>query len=180
VLVTAVAAGGVRRVCWSAGLACVVAIAVAAPDARADLLNHELLQAHVDATFARIDVASLDDAGRERLYARRAGLVAATLIPGLGTYRIEKKVFGSLRPAGVIFDWFVGGIAPAALGITALATDGRTRTVCGWSALGLYASTRLAILVIANLHISAYNRAVRLHLGSIDSGHPALAASMRW
>ena len=120
----------------------------------ADLLNHELLRRHVDQLFAdQHDVPP----------APRASLVAGTLIPGFGTYRVEQRVFGGLRPAGVVFDWGLGGIAPLTLGAIAIESSGRTREGCAITAIGLYAATRIAILVIANLHISEYNRRVRWH-----------------
>jgi hypothetical protein len=150
--------------------------------ARADVINHDLLHAHVDRMFAGVDVARLTPAQREALYADRLTLMAGALIPIFGTWRIEDKVFGGLRPAGVIFDWVLGGVAPLGLAITAFATTGTTRTVCAWTAIGLYASTRIGIMIIGNLHISAYNRAVSLHLGNATSDRlaPALVATTRW
>lgn len=141
-------------------------VVLSAGTARADFLNHELMRQHVAETFANLDLAKLDDAQREALYADRTTLTLGLLVPVLGTYRMEEKVFGGVRPAGVIFDWFLGGAVPLGLGITALATDGRTREVCAWTALGLYATTRLAILLIGSAHVSAYNEEVRGHLSS--------------
>jgi len=162
----------------------VVAILLVGRAARADLANHELVRTHVAAMFAGVDVAALDEGQRERLLADRPRLNLALLVPIYGSYTLDHKVFGSMRPAGVLFDWILGGIAPAVLGLTALATSGRTRRICGWTALGLYAGTRLAILVVGNLHISAYNELVQLHLGIATgpAGHaaPALVAITRW
>jgi hypothetical protein len=131
-----------------------IAIGAAAP-ARADLLNHDLLRHHAEAVLARTPPERRGD-----LVAHRLPLVAATLIPVVGTWRVENRVFGGLRPSGVIFDWVLGGLAPLGFGVAALATDGTTRETCAYTALGLYVATRLGILVIANLHISAWNRAV--------------------
>jgi hypothetical protein len=39
------------------------------------------------------------------------------------------------------------------------------RGALGWTAVGLYAATRLGVVVVGNLHISEYNRMVRLRLG---------------
>jgi hypothetical protein len=130
-----------------------LAIVLAASTSRADVLNHELLRKHVDqlAEHGAVDEAP------------RVSLVLPTLIPGIGTYRVEKRVFGGLRPAGVVFDWGLGGAVPVTFGAIALGSSGRTRDVCAWTAIGAYAVTRLAILVIANLHISEYNRRVRMH-----------------
>jgi hypothetical protein len=159
-----------------------VVVVVAAGTARADLVNHELLRAHVDHVFAGVDVPQLTPQQREALYADRLSLMAGTLVPILGTWRVENKVFGGLRPAGVIFDWTLGGFVPLGLAIAALATSGRTRAICAWTALGLYASTRIGIMIIGNLHISAYNHAVAVHLGNATSDRiaPGLIATMRW
>jgi hypothetical protein len=132
-------------------------IAASAGIARADLLNHDLMRRHVERVLAQTP----DPAQRQRLLAPRASLMAQTLVPALGTWRIERRVFGGLRPAGVVLDWGVGGIAPIALGVAALSSSGDTRHVLAWTALGLYLATRIGIQVIGNLHISAYNRLVR-------------------
>lgn len=160
----------------------VAIVLMSASVARADFINHDLLHAHVDRMFAGVDVGRLTPAQRDALYADRLTLMAGALIPVFGTWRIEDKVFGGLRPAGVIFDWGLGGAAPVGLAIAAFATTGTTRTVCAWTAIGLYAATRIGIMIIGNLHISAYNRAVSVHLGTAtgDRLAPALVATTRW
>jgi hypothetical protein len=64
------------------------------------------------------------------------------------------------------------------------ALSSRTRRILGWTALGLYASTRVGILVIGNLHISEFDRYLGIRLTAIEDagGHaaPALAASTTW
>jgi hypothetical protein len=132
--------------------------------AHADLLNHELLRAHVDAELAHLDVAKLDADQREALYAPRLSLTVGLLVPGFGSYRLEQRMFGGIRPSGIVFDWVLGGAAPVALGVAALATDGRTRAICAWTALALYATTRAGMLVIGSWHISAYNHEVDIRL----------------
>lgn len=164
--------------------AIVLAVIACGGTARADLLGHDRLREHVDRMFARTDVRAMDAAQRDAMYLRRPLLTVGLLVPVLGTYRMEQAVFGELRPA-VVIDWVLGGLAPVALGITALETSGRTRRIAAWSAIGLYAATRAAILVIGSLHISEYNRQIRLHLGAIertaaDRVVPGLMASTRW
>jgi hypothetical protein len=132
-------------------------LALVSGTARADVLNHELLRKHVGEELAHVDVASLSPAQREALYADRLSLTLGLFVPVLGTYRMEGKMFGVVRPAGVIFDWFLGGAVPAGLAIAALATDGRTRKICAWTAFGLYATTRIGVFAIGSSHISAYN-----------------------
>jgi hypothetical protein len=128
--------------------------------ARADMLNHERLRAHV----AALDVSR---ATYDELDTSRATFVLTALIPGLGTYRLEKRVFGEVRPAGIVGDWLVGGAIPLGLAIGAYAADDpSTRKTLAWTALGLYAGTRVAILVIGNLHISAYREALAIRFAA--------------
>jgi hypothetical protein len=140
------------------------AVLATSATARADFANHELLRAHVDDVLAHVVVGHLDADQRAALYAPRLSLTAGLLVPGFGTYRLEQRMFGGIRPAGIVFDWILGGAAPIALGITALASDGRTRSICAWTALALYATTRAGILAIGSWHISAYNHEVDVHL----------------
>jgi len=110
------------------------------------------------------------------------------LVPVFGSVRLDDKVFGGVRPSGIVFDWMLGGIAPLGLAVTALATDGRwssrSRAILGWSALGLYASTRVAVLVVANLHVSEYNRYLRLRLTAAETERgrptPVVTTSLHW
>jgi len=166
-------------------LALVVGIVLASGAAHADMLGHDRMRAHIDDMFAHLDVGAMSAQQRRDLYVGRASLTLGTLVPVLGSYRLEHAVFGELRPSAIVFDWVLGGLLPVALGVTAFATSGRTRKICAWSAIGLYAATRISIFVIANLHVSEYNRQVRLHLGAVESSSrdravPALMATMRW
>lgn len=139
--------------------------------ARADLLSHDRLRAHV---------ATLEITGHSRddLDTSRVAFAFTALVPALGTFRLEKRVFGEIRPAGVIGDLFVGGIVPAGLAVGALvADDPDTRAALAWTALGLYATTRLAILVIGNLHISEYRRALDLRFTAAPGG---AAVALTW
>ncbi|MGE0550151.1 MAG: hypothetical protein AB7R00_24000 [Kofleriaceae bacterium] len=153
-------------------------ILLTAPRAHADLANHELLHKHLDEEFAKLDISSLTPEQREDLYAPRLSLTLGLLVPIYGTYRMEMRMFGSIRPAGIILDWFAGGVVPAALGITALATEGRTRAICGWTALGLYAATRIGAIVFGTLHVTAYNREVKLRLSAAPTHAGALAPAV--
>jgi hypothetical protein len=132
----------------------VIVIVLLAATARADLLSHDRLRAHV----ARLDIAHTT---RDELDTSRVAFVVSALVPGFGTYRLEKRVFGEVRPAGIIGDWGAGGLVPAGLLVWSYyADDSDTRSALRWTALGLYAGTRVAILVIGNLHISAYRKAL--------------------
>jgi len=123
--------------------------------ARADLLSHDRLRAHV----ATLDVTN---ATYDELDTSRVAFVVSALVPGFGTYRLERRVFGEVRPAGIIGDWGIGGALPAGLLAWSFSTDSDdTRRKLRWTALGLYAGTRITILVIGNLHISAYRRALQ-------------------
>ena len=152
-------------------------VAAHATPAAADITNNALIKAHVDALFAGIDPARVTPAQREALFAKRLPLSLGALVPVLGSYLVDRKVYGGIRPAAVIFDWIIGGLVPAVLGVVALASDGalstRTRTILGVTALGIYGATRIGVLITANLHISDYNRFVRARLAG--QARPALA-----
>jgi hypothetical protein len=162
----------------------VLALAFAPTAACADMMNNGAMHDHADATLAR---ASRDHVDRHELLADRVTLNLGVAVPIYGSYALDQRVFGGVRPSAVVFDWILGGAAPAALGITALADGGlsaRTRSTLGWTALGLYASTRIGVLVIGNLHISEYNRYIKLRAGITEgpSGQlaPALVAGTSW
>ena len=158
-----------------------VAVLGVARVAAADFANNEALHAHVEVLAA---AAPTDPVARQALVAHRASLSLGALVPILGTYRLDHRCYGEVRPAAYAFDWVVGGLAPAGLGIAALAESGHTRAVLAWTAVGLYASTRIGILVIANLHVSEYNRYLRLRLGVAESSSgqpvPLLATGLRF
>ncbi|MGE5183923.1 MAG: hypothetical protein ACM31C_17755 [Acidobacteriota bacterium] len=161
-----------------------VALALlASRSAAADFANNEAIHAHVDATLRAVGVTSLDARQRAALHADRLTLSLGALVPVLGTYRLDEKVFGSVRPAGVIFDWVLGGLVPATLGLVAWqdgALSSHTRSVLAWTALGLYASTRLGVLVIGNWHVSEYNHYLDVRLAAVAAGGPGLSATVRW
>lgn len=139
--------------------------------ASADILSHDRLRAYVAAMDTR-------GATYEQLDTSRAAFVATALIPGWGTYRLEKIVFGEVRPAGIVGDWLVGGALPVGLAIGAYAADDpSTRRALAWTAAGLYAGTRLVILVVGNLHISEYRDALRVKLAPAPGG---AAVSFAW
>jgi hypothetical protein len=149
-----------------AAIAVVVVAAglAAARSAEADMLSHDRLRAHV----AALDISHTT---RDELDTSRAAFMATALVPGWGTYRLEKIVFGEVRPAGIVGDWVVGGAVPAGLAIAALAVDDpSTRRTLAWTAAGLYVGTRLAIFTIGNLHISAYRRALDLRFAPAPNG----------
>lgn len=157
---------------------------VAARTASADFANNEAIHAHVDSLVASTDGAALAPDARRALRADRGTLTLGALIPIYGSYELDHKVFGGVRPAAIVFDWLLGGIVPAGLAITALASHGSTRSILSWSALGLYATTRVGVLIIGNLHISEYNRYLQLRLGVAESPRgqlaPALVAITSW
>lgn len=131
-----------------------------AGNARADLLSHDRLRSHVAAL----------DVGRttyDELDTSRITFSLSALVPGFGTYRLERRVFGEVRPAGVLGDWILGGLVPAGLAIGAVvANDPDTRAALAWTAAGLYVTTRLVILVVGNLHITTYRRALALRFAA--------------
>ena len=141
-----------------------IACALSPTAASADLLSHDRLEAYV----AKLDVSNRT---YDELDTSRAAFMATALVPGWGSYRLEKIVFGEVRPAGIIGDWLVGGALPLGLAIGAYAADDpSTRRALAWTAAGLYAGTRLAIFVIGNLHISAYRDALRLRFTAAPGG----------
>jgi hypothetical protein len=138
-------------------------LVVLATTAHADLLSHDRLRAHV----ARLDITNTT---RDELDTSRLAFMVTALVPGYGTYRLEKRVFGEVRPAGIIGDWGVGGAVPAGLLVWSYyADDTDTRRALRWTALGLYAGTRVAIFVIGNLHISEYRRALAVRFTAMPN-----------
>lgn len=145
---------------------------LAASPARADLLNDAALHAHVDAEVARGEVAEVG----------HLGLSLGALVPVLGSYRIDQAMFGELRPTAVVIDWILGGLLPLGLAIAALSVEDR-RAMFGWTAVGLYAATRIGVLVVGNLHVTEYNRYLHVRLGAASSAAgpvPALVATWRF
>ena len=143
----------------------VLALLLATSSARADMMNDEALHAQVDA-----DVAS----GSAHPY-DHLGFSLGALVPIFGTTRLDRAMFGDVRPTAVVVDWILGGLLPLGLAIAAVAVEDR-RAAFGWTAAGLYAATRIAILVVGNLHISEYNRYLHVRVGTVGST-PALVAS---
>jgi hypothetical protein len=128
--------------------ACVV-FAVVLGACGADLLNNSAIHAHVDDQLAHRRASPIGD---------RLLLSAGALVPILGSCELDHRVFGSVRPSAIVFDWILGGVAPAALLVASFATgDASARSALRWTALGLYGGTRIGVLVIGNLHISEYD-----------------------
>jgi len=124
-------------------------LALACVGCGADMMNNEALHAHVD------DVVRTERAPE---HADRFLLNAGVLVPVLGSYRLDHQVYGDVRPSAIVFDWILGGLVPAALVATSFGVSGATaRRALRWTALGLYASTRVGIFVIGNLHITEYD-----------------------
>ena len=145
----------------------IAGLVLATRAAAADPLGHDRIRAHV---------AALERAKLER--ASHVAFSLRALVPIYGSATMESTVFGGVRPTGVAVDWILGGAVPAGLAIAALATDDRhARSILAWSALGLYATTRLAILVVGNLHMRAYNHAIDLRLATES---PGVALALHW
>lgn len=152
--------------------AIVVATLMISRIAVADLANNEALHAHVD------DVVRRSDKAHRPPPADRWKLSLGVLIPIFGSYELDTQMFGGIRPAAVIFDWILGGAAPVGLGVAALASSGTTRSILGWTAIGLYASTRIGVLIIGNLHITEYDRYLNVRLGVVESAAGAIAPAI--
>lgn len=170
------------------GAALAGAISLAPRVASADALNNEGIHAHVDAMTIRADGAPFDASRRPSLLADRLTLSLEMLVPIVGSCALEQKVFGEVRPSAVVFDWILGGVVPLGFGASAIAGEGalspQARSVLGWTAVGLYASSRLGILIVGNLHITEYNRYLDLRLGVVESRTgaplPAMVAARSW
>lgn len=127
-----------------------LAAAVALPACGADMMNNALIHEHVD-----------DLVAHDRPHATPADrwlLTAGALVPGLGSYRLDHRVYGSLRPSAIVFDWILGGLVPAALLATSFAVDGaHTSSTLRWTALAAYGVTRIAVVSVGTMHITEYD-----------------------
>ena len=85
---------------------------LASRTAAADFANSEAIHDHIDTVLGRLDLAKLDTDQRRSLRADRLSLSLGILIPIYGSYALEKKMFGGLRPTAVVFDWILGAIVP--------------------------------------------------------------------
>jgi hypothetical protein len=116
----------------------------------ADLLNNAAIHAHVDDQLQHdpVDARPAD----------RFTLTAGALVPIYGSYELDHRVYGSVRPSAIVLDWILGGIVPAAMVATSFAVgDEPTRSWLRWSALGLYGATRVGVMIVGNLHINEYD-----------------------
>jgi hypothetical protein len=158
----------------------VLVVVLASRDARADFANNELLHAHADAVIAASDPGSLAPARRAALHVDRLTMSLGALVPVFGTSRLDGAVFGGVRPSAIVFDWVLGGAVPVGLAALALADTGLSssaRDDLAWTALGLYAVTRVGILVIGNLHVSEWNRYIDVKLAA---GGATAGVSLAW
>ncbi len=166
----------------------VVALVLIVPRAAsADLTGSQGILEHVDEVVSQLDVAALDADQRKALLADRLTLNLGLLVPGYGSYALDTKVYGELRPTAILFDWVLGGVAPVGLATLAIADNdlsSSTRAGLAWSAAALYVATRLGVLIVGNLHISDYNAAMRVRLGLTASGRPhrgwTIGATAQW
>ncbi len=111
----------------------------------ADLLNNAAIHAHIDETPDAQPIS-------------RATTSFELLVPIWGSYMMERRAYGNVRPSGIVFDWILGGLVPAVLVGTSFAVhDAGTRSTLRWSALGLYAGTRVGVEIIGNLHVGEFN-----------------------
>jgi hypothetical protein len=127
-----------------------VALAAVASGCGADVLNDAALHAHVDDQLAR------DPA--DAVPAAPLGYAITALVPGVGSYRIDHRVFGRLRPSAIALDWILGGLVPACLVAASFFAGGSSAAAMRWTALGVYAATRVGVIVIGTLHIDEYDR----------------------
>lgn len=133
----------------------------------ADVLNNAAIHAHVD------DLVAHDRA--RAVPANRWVLTAGALVPIFGSYELDKRVYGDVRPSAIVIDWILGGLAPAIGVIASFAVgDPHTGTLLRWSALGLYGGTRIGVIVVGNLHIDEYDDSLAHQLASGPRAHVAM------
>ena len=111
--------------------------------------------------------------------ANRWELSAGVLVPIYGSYELEHRVYGSVRPTAIVLDWILGGLVPAGLATASFVVhEDSTCSWLRWAALGFYGVTRLGVLIVGNLHISEYDNYLTQQRAS-GSVH-VLAASWPW
>ncbi|MEO8843137.1 MAG: hypothetical protein ABI591_19560, partial [Kofleriaceae bacterium] len=147
-----------------------LSLAAALAGCGADVLNNAAIHAHVDELVAHDRANAVP--------ADRWALTAAALVPILGSYELDTRVYGSVRPSAIVIDWILGGLLPAATTIASFAVDdAHTRSVLRWSALGLYGTTRIGVIVVGNLHIDEYDHTLAHQL---ETGPRAHVAMLGW
>ncbi len=100
-------------------------------------MNDAAIHAHVDAQLA-------GDPASARPIDDRVALAAGALVPIYGSYRLDHRVFGGVRPSAIVFDWVLGAIVPLGLVAASFAADASTANVLRWTCtLGLYGATRV-------------------------------------
>jgi hypothetical protein len=149
-----------------------VVLALVAAGCGADLLNNQGIHDHVD------DLVAHDRT--DAVPANRWLLDAGALVPFLGSYELDHRVYGSVRPSAIVVDWILGGIVPAGAAVASFVfDDALTRRRLRWGALGLYGATRIGIEIVGNLHIDEYNDYLAERLATSPRAHIA-AVGWQW
>jgi hypothetical protein len=136
----------------------------------ADLLNNQGIHDHVAELVAHDPAAARP--------ADRLALTVGALVPIYGSYKLDHQVYGDVRPSAYVFDWVLGGLAPAALATASvLVGSPHTQRWLRWTAVGLYGTTRIAVMVVGNLHINTYDADIDQHTASTA---PARVLAVGW
>ncbi|MEO6776351.1 MAG: hypothetical protein ABI467_25640 [Kofleriaceae bacterium] len=144
-----------------------VSVAAALAGCGADVLNNAAIHAHVAELVAHDRAHAVP--------ANRWALTAGALVPIFGSYELDTRVYGGLRPSAIVIDWILGGLLPAAGAIASFAVDdAHTRTLLRWSALGLYGTTRIGVIVVGNLHVDEYDDTLTRELAVGPRAHVAM------
>ena len=123
---------------------------------------------NIDKKLKDIDINSLSMDEKKGMLADQVRLNINMLVPIYGSYVLDNKLYGNIRPPAIIFDWALGGIIPLGLVCTSLIWKNRfskrTVNILQLTALGLYLATRIGVLITINEHIHQYNKYMEIRL----------------
>ncbi len=150
-----------------------------ATSVQADLTGTKKIHLQIDKELAEIDLESLSLREKQDMLADPVRLNLNMLIPIYGSYVLDTKLYGDVRPPAIIFDWTLGGFIPLGLlFFTAAKGDSlsaKARKSMISTAIGLYLVTRIGVVITINEHIHQYNKYKSEQLG-LDQEAPEHAA----
>lgn len=134
----------------------------------ADITGTQKIKDNIDRKLANLDIASMSQQEKDDMLADQFRLNLNMLVPVYGSYVLDTKLYGDVRPPALIFDWTLGGFIP--LGLLLISTLGKEKMSTKQknslisTAVGLYLITRVGVYLTINEHIYQYNKYMKMRL----------------